>query len=371
MLRAFGVTGLFFLTISCGGRVRFDTDAAGAGGAAPVPLAGAAGSVIPIAGAAAIGGSPSAGTGGAPEDPSCSVGHGCAIAMGDNVRELRANTTHLFWLASGESEPGSQDVRLYRADLATGHAMLVSGAVYEAAHVGVTETHVLISARERLVRFTSSGDSSESIPIAGYVSPGWQGWVASSGSTAFFATSAGIYRLRADETSAVALTEDYEAGSMVAVGADLYFEAKHKGDDSSWYELYRVPGAGGSMQLVAKTLLHGLQSSGSFLYGFDCALVGPDCVWRMPITGGEKQAVPSLEAGAGRVMISGTAIYIEAASGGIRTGVARQSLDQPGLTRWRIDDPALFPVDDQRWVGTAQGLFWTNGTIIYRRTDPR
>ena len=70
-------------------------------------------------------------------------------------------------------------------------------------------------------------------------------------------------------------------------------------------------------------------------------------------------------------MIGGTAIYIEAGSNGVRTGVARQSLDSPGVTRWRVDDPSLFYDENQRWVGTAFGLFWTNGSVIYRRTDAR
>jgi hypothetical protein len=343
-------------------------------------MAGAGGMGGTGAGGTGAGGSSAGGgaTGGA--DGRCDAGNGCSFEQGSNVRALTADDENLYWVEYGTSDElgnyandGRLLARSFDSDevrtLATGLEGPVGVAVSTAHAYVLLDSHWDDGLRSALVRLPLRGGDYETISLdraAPRLDTCPQCFV-SSGADAYWSAFGAIYRVTESSADASELVSQL-SDELAVSDSHLYFPLEGGGLREAGH-LWRIPLAGGEMEEVAADARDHYQISGDFVYAIDWPGAGVEYyVSRMPKEGGPwTRLVRRTGTGGYRIQISGELVF-------------HDNFPQSETAVWevvqgRLDDlesvQPIVELDGEAgsWIGTARGVFWTNGQGIYRREN--
>jgi hypothetical protein len=343
--------------------------AAGSGGELLNPFGGAAGANIAGGAGAGGAGAGGAGAGGAKAtaDPSCAEVHGCSVGVGYKIADLAANAAAVYWLDFGiQDGDHPKDGRLLRRSFDSSVVETLAKDLDGAFSIGVTATDAFVVSQPALgagqqaliTRFPNAGGPSQVVFSGSGAGAGvvldWNSWVTYAGGTAFLSLLDGLYRLSPGD-SVLSRFSDIKAHSMAVANGYLYFTTgfEQQGGPATW----RIPTTGGPAELVGEVRL-GLQVSG---YGVDCD--DGMCLWRMPLSGGPWMGLPdpAMRGQTGPLSVVGDRFFRgESGFGG--NPVLQGTLSDPARASLFVDEPSMM-----KWVATAAGVFWTDGTTIYQR----
>ena len=370
----------------------------GRGGSANLPeSAGAAGDagglVEPSAGAGGVSnelpdpcqeygacaGSPGdfAGAGGA-EDVTpgeCGGGHGCVVAQGSAIPALDADTTDLYWVDHGTFDDlgnYNNDGRLWKRALAAGSSEVpLASGLAGPVGLGLTTTHVFVyldqvwqgKPRYALSRVPIAGGAAQVVQLDAWPNGERQGDCARclvhSGDTLYFPLEGGIYKIAAQDAQP-SLFSTLRASSLAIAGEYLYLTTRISGG------VWRIPLVGGAAEQLSADPRLNIQVAGGYVYSLDNG-ANRAYLTRMPATGGPWLRLPKARSSSAfQLQIAGDWFFHELFSDAGHQFVAGLLADTASAA---VPLTLADSTSVRAWVGTPQGIFWTGGQVIRRRSN--
>ena len=328
----------------------------------------------------------------------CNEGNGCLVHEGSNIRALAADENALYWVAYGsfgDLDNYANDGEIWARSHDTGEVRRLAVDLPGPIGVAVTTTHAYAyvdryweGGRERiaLVRVPLESESVEAELVQVDTSPrGSYGKAATSGKglvsyldIAYWTFGSEVNTISAEASEPI-LSVDYgqkagwlSAWPLTADESHLYFLAEIDLDTD---EIWRQPHGPGEREIVADSRgVNHIRSDGEYLYavatseGYDTEtdFPGSHQLLRMPKTGGPWTRLAERPGTGGYLLeIVGSLYFYDnyPEAGTINIEVLQGTLDDPGGAERVLS----LPEDPPSWVGSEQGVFWTDGSGIYLR----
>ena len=351
----------------------------GIGGSGPsITQGGAAGE--PLTNFDDTAGSPAddAGAGGVANDACDSAnGNGCIIEYGDDIRALVADDSNVYWVTHGTTDSLGNyrnDGRLFKRALGGQTAQVIATGLAGPVGIGLTSTHFFVyldqawdaQGQYALARVPITGGDAQTIERGARLVDARGGacvhCFAHSGSTAYFALKRGIFSMNAEAMAMSELTE-MQALSLAASGQYLYFEAEDA--TTSTAQMWRVAVTGSDPERISTQDGSDIQALGYDLYGI--VMGGTSYFASMPLAGGVWTHLAKVSPGAVSQLDLADALYF----------YDSQVYDEPyrvyvGNVGEPTSQTAVLSMPNKAsvkaWVGTATGLYWTDGHSVRLRT---
>ncbi len=317
-----------------------------------------------------------AGAGGVAND-SCDDenGNGCIIEYGADISALAADESAVYWVTHGTVDAlgnYQNDGRLFKRE--SGSTKQLASGLAGPVGLGLTSTHFYVyldqawdaDGQYALARIPVGGGSAAIIqrgaqPVNARADACPNCFV-HSGSAAFFPLSDGIYKMDSADTAPTRIT-DMHAFSLTSAGQFLYFEGGAADADQIW----RTPllSTGSQPERIAATPSAAIQAVGDHLYGVQSG--DSSYFTSMPVAGSMWTHLSKLHPGAVHQLDIDDASYF----------YDLEVYDQPyriytGLVETASNGSLVLSVprkaNVKAWVGTAGGLYWTDGHSLRFRT---
>jgi hypothetical protein len=302
----------------------------------------------------------------------CDSGRGCIVAEGSAISDLTADTNDLYWVDHGTFDVlgnYDNDGRLFKRGLVSGPGVVLASGLAGPVGVGLTTTHAFVyldqvwqgKPRFSLARIPIAGGVAQIVQLDASLNGQGAGdcvaCLVHSGDTLYFPLDTGIYKIAAQDAQP-SLFSSLRPLSMAISGDYLYLVSR--GDGVIW----RVPLTGGTAEQLSADPRLNIQVAGGYVYSLDSSS-NKAYLARMPATGGPWVRLPKARSYyAYRLQITGSWFFHE-----LFSEVGHQ------FVAGSLDDTASSVVpltlgtstNLQGWVGTAQGIFWSNGAVIRQR----
>lgn len=301
----------------------------------------------------------------------CDSGKGCLVAQGSEIRGLAADVSDLYWVDHGTFDNlgnYDNDGQLLKRALVSGTSTVLANGLAGPAGVGLTTTHVFVyldqvwdgKPRYSLARIPRAGGATEIVQLDaapnGPSGGDCLGCLVNAGDTLYFPLPTGVYKIAAQDTQPT-LFSSLRASSLAISGEYLYLVS------ATPKAIWRVPLAGGAAEQLSADPRLNIQVAGGYVYSLDNG-GNKAYLARMAATGGPWVRLPKARSySAEQLQITGDWFFHELYSDAGQQFVAGRLSDTASagvpltLANWT----------NVRWVGTAQGIFWTSGSVIRQR----
>jgi len=310
------------------------------------------------------------------------------------VFALAASDSHVYWLEYGTHDAlgnYQHDGALLSYRIADGTTTTVASGFDGPTSLALTTTHAYVVSDGIL---NGQPQASRALLTGGGVEPlqqdpfsteeGFPAGFTAVGSQAFWSTSTGIYTQTASSNAVqkLLLSTDGHVYPLISDGTELFYSDY----SASGFAVIRSPIASPAPQFVAASSGLGFALHGDDLVELDVVLNGSQygtILSRAPKSGGEFQQYRPLGTGSPEITIDAPALQVvgDRYFFIVRVSVQDRDGNYGGIQRrvlsagFADNDPPIrlleVPQESHfHWVGTAVGLFWSDGRAIYQQPLP-
>jgi len=311
------------------------------------------------------------------------------------VLALAASDSHVYWLEYGTRDAlgtYQHDGTLMSYRIADGTTTSVASGFDGPTSLALTTTHAYIASdgilngHPQAYRAPLTGGSVEQLQQDQFsIEEGFPAGFTAAGSQAFWSTSTGIYTQSASSNAVpTPFSTEGSVYPLMSDGTEIFYTSP-----SSGFAVIRTPIASPAPQFVATSSGFGIALHGDDLFELDVLQNGlpwGTVLSRAPKSGGEFLRVRPLGAGVPLTKIDALALqvvgdrYFFTVEEGVQDSGGNYGTQRRVLSAsFADDDPPIRllelpmergPDDRFRWIGTAVGLFWSDGRAIYAQPLP-